>query len=189
MRTVMWTVAALAAVVSIIGVELANHRTLVAFLESPTCCDGVVSINQPKARAGGVTASDAPGFPVTIDAGGSYRLTSNLTVADADVSAIEIIKEDDLVRGVTLDLNGFRIEGPGLPPNGNGANLSCTATGDGVGIEGPNFGGGQGTDWLVIGNGTIFGMGERAISCGRCRVDGILASANGGGGITALDGR
>ena len=40
--------------------------------------DGVIEINQAKALAGGVTPSDTPGFPVSIDTAGSYRLTGNL---------------------------------------------------------------------------------------------------------------
>jgi hypothetical protein len=52
---------------------------LAALLPLPALgIDGLVEINQAKALAGGVTASDAPGFPVTLDAQGSYVLTSNL---------------------------------------------------------------------------------------------------------------
>jgi hypothetical protein len=40
--------------------------------------DGVNEINQVRAAAGGIAPGDAAGFPVTIDAPGSYRLTSNL---------------------------------------------------------------------------------------------------------------
>jgi len=40
--------------------------------------DGVIEINQAKAKAGAVTAGDTPGFPVTISAAGSYRLTGDL---------------------------------------------------------------------------------------------------------------
>ena len=42
--------------------------------------DGVIEINQARALAGGVTAGDSAGFPVTLSASGSYRLTGNLTV-------------------------------------------------------------------------------------------------------------
>jgi hypothetical protein len=65
--------------------------------------DGVIEVNQAKALAGGVTAGDLAGFPVTIDAAGSYRLTSNLTTASGD--AIEI-----KASYVTLDLNGFKVQ-------------------------------------------------------------------------------
>jgi hypothetical protein len=69
--------------------------------------DGVVEINQARVVAGGVTPSDSPGFPVTIDQGGSYRLTSNLTVPNENTSAIQADVDD-----VTLDLKGFSIVGP-----------------------------------------------------------------------------
>jgi len=55
---------------------------LVTLLGGPALAvDGVIEINQARANAGGVTLSDGPGFPVTIDHNGSYRLTSDLTVA------------------------------------------------------------------------------------------------------------
>ena len=80
-----------------------------SWLASPALAvDGVVEINQARAEAGGVTATDTPGFPVTIDQSGSYRLTGNLTVSSATTEAIEV--RDDRV---TIDLNGFSIVGPG----------------------------------------------------------------------------
>ena len=51
--------------------------------------DGVIEINQARALAGGVTPGDAAGFPVTITASGSYRLTGNLTV-DENTTAISV---------------------------------------------------------------------------------------------------
>src|SRR5687767_6473062 len=67
--------------------------------------DGVVEFNQSDALRGGVTPGDAPGFPVTLSAAGSYRLSGNLTVP-AGGSGV-IIDADN----VTLDLNGFSILG------------------------------------------------------------------------------
>jgi len=67
----------------------------------------VILIDQAKAEAGGVTSGDAAGFPVTLSQPGNYRLTSNLTVADANVSAIQITAD-----GVTLELNGHTLQGP-----------------------------------------------------------------------------
>src|SRR6266540_3776373 len=69
--------------------------------------DGVVLIDQNRALAGGVTPGDTPGFPVTLSVPGSYRLTGNLTVPDANTTAIQIAADN-----VTLDLNGFSILGP-----------------------------------------------------------------------------
>ncbi|MFO0690101.1 MAG: right-handed parallel beta-helix repeat-containing protein [Myxococcota bacterium] len=67
--------------------------------------DGVIEINQAAALAGGITACDGPGFPVSLCSSGSYRLTSNLTYATG--RGIEILTDD-----VTLDLNGMTISGP-----------------------------------------------------------------------------
>src|SRR5947199_6672479 len=69
--------------------------------------DGVVLIDQNRALAGGVTPGDAPGFPVTISLAGSYRLSGNLTVPNANTTAISITSDN-----VTIDLNGFSIIGP-----------------------------------------------------------------------------
>jgi hypothetical protein len=70
--------------------------------------DGVIEINQAKAAAGGVTPGDAGGFPVTISVAGSYRLTGSLATSANNVKAIEITSSN-----VSLDLNGFRVEGTG----------------------------------------------------------------------------
>jgi hypothetical protein len=64
--------------------------------------DGVIEINQARALAGGISAGDAPGFPVTLSARGKYQLTSNLDVPG--VGGILIT-----ATAVTVDLNGFTI--------------------------------------------------------------------------------
>jgi len=69
--------------------------------------DGVIEINQARALAGGVTATDSTGFPVIVDASGSYRLTSNLNVP-AGSSAIVL---SSAAKDVTIDLNGYAIIG------------------------------------------------------------------------------
>ena len=71
--------------------------------------DGVILLDQNKAMAGGVTPGDAPGFPITFTQPGSYRLSSNLTVPSGVSAAIQINAD-----GVTIDLNGFTIKGPGV---------------------------------------------------------------------------
>ncbi|MFT7775817.1 hypothetical protein [Roseateles sp.] len=67
----------------------------------------VITIDQNKALAGGVTPGDAPGFPVTISQPGSYRLTGNLNVPSHNYGAIQVTTEG----GVTLDLGGFVVRG------------------------------------------------------------------------------
>lgn len=72
--------------------------------------DGVIEINQACIATGCFTG-DSPGFPVEIEASGSYRLSSNLQVpsgADGIVGSAP---------SISLDLAGFKLEGP----------VSCTA--------------------------------------------------------------
>jgi hypothetical protein len=64
------------AIPTITGAALLLAATLVPL--PGAAVDGVIEINQSRALAGGVTPGDAPGFPVTISARGSYRLTGNL---------------------------------------------------------------------------------------------------------------
>ena len=52
--------------------------------------DGLILIDQNKALAGNVTPGDTAGFPVSITRSGSYRLTSDLIVPDADTTAIDV---------------------------------------------------------------------------------------------------
>jgi hypothetical protein len=117
--------------------------------------DGVTLINQSKALAGGVTPGDEPGFPVTISRPGSYKLSGNLTVPDGETTAIVITHPR-----VTLDLNGFAIQGP-VTLSGSGASLACTGrsaawhAGVGVLVQLPPNTAGA----VAVGNGTIAGMG------------------------------
>src|SRR5690348_7192989 len=90
---------------------LTSRTLFCAILALPyaaSAADGVILIDQAAALAGSVTPGDAPGFPVTLSQPGSYRLSGNLTVPDADTTAIQITADS-----VTLDLNGFTIAGPG----------------------------------------------------------------------------
>ena len=82
---------------------LAFAAIALALPSSSAAVDGVVEINQARAGAGAITGGDLAGFPVTLDAGGSYRLTSDLVVPDS-VGGVVIDASD-----VTLDLNGFSI--------------------------------------------------------------------------------
>jgi hypothetical protein len=67
--------------------------------------DGEILINQAKANAGGITPGDAPGYPVTLSRPGQYKLSGNLTVPEG-FSGLNVTAND-----VTLDLNGFTIQG------------------------------------------------------------------------------
>jgi len=149
--------------------------------------DGVIEINQARAKAGGVTATDTPGFPVSIDKTGSYRLTGNLDVTGgltpADAATVTAI--DVRAPNVTIDLNGFTISGP---IHCTGAPLTCDPAEPmvghpvfvGQGVAGNSF---QGT--TVI-NGTVQGMGASGIQVGYLgRVERVRVFSNGKSGIIA----
>jgi len=99
----------------------------------------------PKAAlAGGVTAADGPGFPVTISGAGSYRLSSNLIVP-AGATGIWIDTND-----VTVDLNGFSLIG------------DSTVWSDGIFIFAAN---------VEVRSGTVRGFGRHGVfarNAGRC---------------------
>lgn len=116
-----------------------------------------VTIDQAKALAGGVTPGDAAGFPVTISQPGSYKLTGNLTVPQG-VKGIVIS-----VANVTLDLNGFTINGPSTcTRDNNSRTVTCSywVGGVSVGIDASLATG------TVVRNGTIRGFGSTGVNVG-----------------------
>ncbi len=169
---------------------------------------GVEVFTQADAVAGGVTAGDTPGFPVTIGVGGSYRLGSNLVVTSA-VNGIEVRANE-----VTVDMGGFTLAGSGVGRNGvTGFNRSLTVRGgtvrgftfDGIRSVGDLFevdrmrsvSNGRsgistfdngvetlGRRHVSITNSTVSENLGDGISCkGYCRVQGSDVSYNGGSGI------
>lgn len=102
--------------------------TMLVWAASVGAVDGTIEINQAKVLAAG-------GFPYRINASGSYRLTGNLTVSSTSADAIDVS-----VNHVTIDLNGFAINGPG------------GSSGSGNGING------QTVDALTVENGAITGF-------------------------------
>jgi hypothetical protein len=139
--------------------------------------DDVVLIDQNRAMAGNVTPGDDPGLPVSISKPGSYRLAGNLTVPDADTSAIVITAD-----GVTLDLNGFSIAGPLLCTAGPA--VTCLAVGKGIGIEAAHIL--AATRGVRVFNGSVRGMGSMGILLGGMgsSVSHITVDQNGGGGMS-----
>jgi hypothetical protein len=134
--------------------------------------DGRLEINQAAALAGGITPTDLPGFPVTLDAAGSYQLTGNLVVTSASTDAILISAVD-----VALDLGGFSISGPGSC-TGSGSTLDCSPAGSGIGINT------SGASRTSVRNGTVQGFSSLGISAGEAsRFSRLLVRHNGGGGI------
>lgn len=138
--------------------------------------DGVREINAAGAAAGGITAGDTPGYPVTISEPGSYRLTGSLITATANQSLIDITTSD-----VTLDLNGFGLQGPavctGMPVD------NCTPAATGTGVNGNE------NNNIVVLNGWVRGMGH-AIDLTiadpfHTRVERVRVISNSLSGITA----
>jgi hypothetical protein len=117
----------------------ATAALVVAFalsLSAPAFADGEILITQAKANAGNVTPGDAAGFPVTLSLPGSYEFASNLQ-PPADKAGIKIASN-----GVTINLNGFRLNG---------------AAGATTGIYGATF------DSATIRSGTITGFDAHGI--------------------------
>lgn len=147
-----------------------------AIASRASAVDGVIEINTAKALAGGVTAGDTPGFPVTISESGSYRLTSNLTVGP-DLSAIVVTAS----LNVTIDLNGFTIQGPtnctGIPVT------MCTPGGTVMGIDA------SARQAVTIRNGIVRGFPDRGINTGPAAlIEDVVASSNGLNGIQVGNG-
>src|SRR4051812_15015389 len=112
-------------------------------LGRPALADGPVIITQAKALAGNVTPHDAPGFPVSITAPGSYRLGSNLDVT-AGRNGILVTSAN-----VSIDLDGFALNGMDTPQTRVALN-GIVAAGIDTGI-------------LSVRNGTIMGFTKSGI--------------------------
>jgi hypothetical protein len=138
--------------------------------------DGVVEINSARVVAGGITADDTPGYPVTISASGSYRLTGSLRELSAEPTVntpvIEITADD-----VTLDLNGFEIL------CAHCVSLTCRPCSSGT-ADGIHAASRQNTAIL---NGTIRDMPRHGIFLDGCEgayIDRVRAVGNGSDGIS-----
>lgn len=150
----MRTRAGLREFVGIAGIGLVT--TAVSAIASAE--DGVLEIHQTCATTGGCFAGDSSGFPVTLATPGSYRLTSNVVVSDADTTAISVAAS-----GVTLDLGGYAIAGPVACTGSSGSTLVCTpSAGTGTGVTRST----TSITAVTIRNGSIRGMGSRGVSLG-----------------------
>jgi hypothetical protein len=130
----------------------------------------VMGIYMFNVTGGYFTSGDTPGFPLTISQPGSYKLMENITVPDANKTAIEV-KADN----VTIDLNGFSIVGPTVCTY---ITHVCGPTGTGDGIY--NWGL---TENLKVTNGTIQGMGRVGINGSSGIIESVRAISNGSTGI------
>jgi hypothetical protein len=151
---------------------LVGALTVVIGLDAAEAADGMVEINQSSAMAGNVTTGDAAGWPVDIWEPGSYLLTGNLTVPDGNTTAI-IIRHDN----VTLDLNGFVIQGPETAGSGDGVQVTFSVS--------PLLGLG-----VTIRNGSIRGMGRDGILAvnGPTFIESVRSMSNGQNGLDICQG-
>lgn len=112
--------------------------------------DGVLEINQACAVNTGCFPGDAAGFPVTLSSSSSYRLTSSLTVP---INTVGILIT---ANGVSLDLNGFTLSGPGTC---TGTPVtSCVGAGSARGIDA------EGVSRVTLRNGEVRGFGSQGVS-------------------------
>jgi len=123
---------------------------VLAMAGSAGAVDGTIEINQAKVLANG-------GFPYTISASGSYRLTGNLTVSGS-TDGIDVNASN-----VTIDLNGFSIIGPV-----NGFRRGVSAQQYEVTVE----------------NGTVTGFGVGLLLSNNSVVKSVHADANAVEGIS-----
>lgn len=147
--------------------------------------DGVIEINQARATSGGLTAGDTAKFPVTIERSGSYRLTSNLDLTDANARQNGVAAENTTAilvtaSDVTIDLNGFIILGStgctGQPVS------NCAPTGTGIGVDA------SAADRVTVLNGGVRGMGSKGIALRQSGlVERVFVTSNATDGI-AMDG-
>lgn len=141
--------------------------------------DGVIEINQASVFIGGVSPGDTPGFPVSLTAAGSYRLTGNLDVS-AEASPENTTAIEILASFVTLDLNGFSLIGNTVCTGSPVTSCAPLGSGDGIDSRDHNFN--------RIGNGIVRGFGDAGIDAGNASVDRIQAFSNGRRGIALHNG-
>ncbi len=143
---------------------------LLAFAPAALAVDGTVLINQSTITNGLTGCPTGGHFPILICQSGSYRLSGNLTLPDANTGGI-LVSADN----VTIDLNGFSIIGPvvcsGSPVT------SCSPQGHGFGIGSSNAN-------VVVLNSDIHGVGVFAIDLNiDSRIENVHVANNGFGGI------
>jgi hypothetical protein len=156
---------------------------LVLVSAAPGLAAGEILITQAKAIAGQVTPGDAPGYPITLNQPGSYRLASNL-VAAADRNGIVIASPL-----VTIDFNGFRLAGAGAAVFGIVGTQYAATIRNGT-VTGFRQSGIRATGlwWMIRDMRVINNLGS-GIDCGTaCLVERSIVSNNGAHGINMASG-
>ncbi len=168
---------------------------------APAAADGEIQITHAKALAGNVTPGDTAGYPVTISKPGTFELAGNLIVP-ANKIGIHITASL-----VTIDLNGFTLQGSNVAAHGIWGGLSSVTIKNGT-IIAFKYDGikGTGESWIVenmrvtgngrlgvsmypyarIVNNTVTRNGTGGIQCSSCLVAENMVSLNGGSGIYSV---
>lgn len=158
-------------------------------LGNALAADGVLEINQA-CVANGCFQGDTAGFPVELTNPGSYILTSNLALTNANTSGI-FVRADN----VNIDLNGFAIIGPtscsgdpsedarsctNAPTNPTNPSVAIKS----IDLENPL----DANHRVTISNGTLRGTGAVGIYVGnQARIFDITVSSASLGGIIVGD--
>ncbi len=163
------------------SIALIRLATLALLGSAGTAAYAQKTIDQNKALAGNVTPGDAPGFPITISVPGSYKLMSNLQVPQG-TAGITITASR-----VTLDLNGFTIEGPNVCTI-NSSTVSCSLP---VVTGAHGVAAFSGTDHIVVRNGNVQGMQDRGVFLrgSSSTVSGLHVAMNRAEGLYVFDGQ
>jgi hypothetical protein len=161
--------------------------SIFGFASPALAADGQIVITHAKALAGGVTAGDAPGYPVTLNTSGSYILGSNLFPGkdrDGIVAAIH---------DVSIDLNGFTISGGSAGGGPNNARYGIFDQGDRLTVKNGTIGAfkkagifAANRPYLIVENMRIIdgaGWGINAVSGAVARIQNNTVSTNTTGGI------
>lgn len=153
--------------------KLQSLALALVLLGSAASAAAQATITHEQALAGNVTPGDAPGYPVTISVPGHYVLKGNLQVPST-TGGIHAT-----VGGVTLDLNGFTVGGPGTCSQGTNNVVTCThyalaSTADRNALSGIRFAGLGNT----VRNGTVRGFRGHGVSGGDTVLENLVLHDN-----------
>lgn len=151
--------------------KLVHIVAALALVQASAHCLAQTQVTQDKVLAGNLTPGDAPGFPFTITQPGSYRLMGNLSVP-AGTTGVLIA-----VAGVTLDLNGFSISGPGVCNQNTVTRAVSCVNGTFIGINA------QGYANTVVRNGTVRGFNNGIAMGNEGLIENMLVTHNTASGI------
>lgn len=118
-----------------------RYAIIVPALLAVGCCLAIPCV--AAAQLGGPKILRQQNLPIVITAPGSYRLATNLTVSSPSMTAI-FVKADD----VTIDLDGFTIQGPQVGAVGNGSGVNTDVRNN-----------------VVVRNGVVRGFFDAAAAC------------------------